>query len=105
MSNSLLSGKLVPLVVKSSHGQSKVSSSFSISLLAHILIQPGLELICQPRIINKLLAIWFSPEPVTVYQSCPDQPVRLLVRLVDKMLSNMSFMGVIFQSYDKRHIF
>jgi len=74
--------KLVPLVVKSSHGQSKVSSSFSISLLAHILIQPGLELICQPRIINKLLAIWFSPEPVTVFQSCPDPPVRLLVRFI-----------------------
>jgi len=74
--------KLVPLVIKSSHGQSKVSSSFSISLLANILIQPGLELISQPRIINKLLSLWFSPEPVTVFPSCPEPPVRLLVRFI-----------------------
>ena len=39
-----------------------------------------LDLVCEPRIINKLLLLWFSPEPVRIFSSCPDPPVRLLLK-------------------------
>ena len=34
------------------------------------------DLLCEPRIVNKLLMLWFGPDPVKIYNSCPDPPVR-----------------------------
>ena len=79
--------------------QSRVSSSILTSILANIVLEPLLgqlsgrrrqelfltilpssDLACQPRIINKLLLLWFSPDPVRIFSSCPDPPVRLLLK-------------------------
>ena len=98
-----VASRLVPLALASHHCQSPVSSSVATALLANVVLQPllgqhhhpriityfsrkmfytcpCLDLISEPRIINKLLLLWFSPEPVKIYSSCPEPPVRLLVR-------------------------
>ena len=33
-----------------------------------------------PPQLNKLLLLWFSPDPIVHHPSCPDPPVRLLLR-------------------------
>ena len=60
--------------------QSRLGRSLATAILTSTLLQPVLDIVCQPRVINKLLLVWFSPEPVTQFPSCPDPPVRLLLR-------------------------
>lgn len=77
-----VSEKLLPLLLKSKDTRSRLASSLATGLLSNTLLQPLLDLLCSPHQLNKLLLLWFSPEPIVFYPSCSQPPVRLLLRFV-----------------------
>ena len=46
------------------------------------MLQPLFDLLCEPKHLNKLLLLWFGPEPVRIFGVCQDPPVRLLLRFI-----------------------
>jgi len=77
-----LSEKLLPLLLKGQHMRSRLTSSLATAILSSTLLQPLLDILCTPHQLNKLLLLWFSPDPIVHHPSCPDPPVRLLLRFV-----------------------
>jgi len=77
-----LSEKLLPILLKGHHMRSRLASSLATAVLSSTLLQPLLDLLCTPHQLNKLLLLWFSPDPIVHHPSCPDPPVRLLLRFV-----------------------
>lgn len=77
-----IADKLLPLIIKARHTKSRLTSSLTTAVLSHTLLQPALDLLCSPRIINKLLRLWFSPAPTIQLPSSQEPPVRLLLRFV-----------------------
>lgn len=77
-----IADKLLPLVIKTKHTKSRLTSSLTTAVLSHTLLQPLLDLLCSPRVINKLLRLWFSPDPIVQQPSSQEPPVRLLLRFV-----------------------
>eukprot|EP00092_Neocalanus_flemingeri_P013482 GFUD01014541.1.p1 GENE.GFUD01014541.1~~GFUD01014541.1.p1 ORF type:complete len:1024 (+),score=205.10 GFUD01014541.1:100-3171(+) len=77
-----LSEKLLPIILKNKITKSRLASSITTAILTSTVLQPLFDLLCEPRNLNKLLLLWFGPEPVRKFDACPDPPVRLLLRFV-----------------------
>lgn len=77
-----LSEKLLPIILKNKITKSRLASSITTAILTSTVLQPLFDLLCEPKNLNKLLLLWFSPEPVRKFDACPDPPVRLLIRFI-----------------------
>jgi len=77
-----LSEKLFPIILKNKITKSRLATSITTAILTSTVLQPLFDLLCEPRHLNKLLLLWFSPEPVRKFDACQDPPVRLLLRFI-----------------------
>jgi len=77
-----LSEKLLPIILKNKITKSRLASSITTAILTSTVLQPLFDLLCEPKNLNKLLLLWFGPEPVRMFDACRDPPVRLLLRFV-----------------------
>merc|ERR1719206_1400040 len=77
-----LSERLLPIILKNKITKSRLASSVTTSILTTTVLQPLFDLLCEPKHLNKLLLLWFGPEPVRIFRVCQDPPVRLLLRFI-----------------------
>jgi len=77
-----LSERLLPIILKNKITKSRLASSVTTSILTTTVLQPLFDLLCEPKHLNKLLLLWFGPEPVRIFGVCQDPPVRLLLRFI-----------------------
>merc|ERR1719320_197282 len=77
-----LSERLLPIILKNKITKSRLASSVTTSSLTTTVLQPLFDLLCEPKHLNKLLLLWFGPEPVRIFGVCQDPPVRLLLRFI-----------------------
>merc|ERR1719317_1312219 len=77
-----LSERLLPIILKNKITKSRLASSVTTSILTTTVLQPLFDLLCEPKHLNKLLLLWFGPEPVRIFGACQDPPVRLLLRFI-----------------------
>jgi len=75
-----LTDRILPLVNK--REKSGLVSSLGLGLVSRVLLLNLLDDVCDPRKLNKLLCLWFSPDPVKEFQSNNQPPVKLLFRFV-----------------------
>ena len=62
--------------------KSRLASSIATAIITSTVLQPLFDVLCEPKHLNKLLLLWFGPEPVRKFDACTDPPVRLLLRFV-----------------------
>jgi len=77
-----LSKRIITLVTKKDTSKSDLLNGVAVGLLSKTVLLNLLDTISNPRTINKLLCLWFTPEPVKEYPSCTLPPVILLFRFV-----------------------
>jgi len=77
-----LSEKLLPIILKNKMTKSRLASSIATAIVTSTVLQPLFDVLCEPKHLNKLLLLWFGPEPVRKFDACADPPVRLLLRFV-----------------------
>jgi len=77
-----LSERLLPIILKNKITKSRLASSVTTSILTTTVLQPLFDLLCEPKHLNKLLLLWFGPEPVRIFGVCQNPPVRLLLRFI-----------------------
>ncbi|XP_023327510.1 sorting nexin-14 isoform X3 [Eurytemora carolleeae] len=76
-----LSARIIPLIYKEGV-KSRLVSSFALSLVSRPILLNLLDSLCNPRNVNKLLCLWFHPDPGKEFLSSPAPPVKLLFRFV-----------------------
>jgi len=77
-----LADRIIPLVMKKENSRSKLVSSLVLGLFSRTVLLNLLDSICNPRVVNKLLSLWFSPDPIREFETDLQPPVKLLFRFV-----------------------
>jgi len=73
---------MLPTIIKNRTVKSRLANNLAVAIVSNVVLKPMVDLLCDPKILNKLLLVLFDPEPSRQFDSSQHPPVRLLFKFI-----------------------